>query len=80
MKVLDRAILDVYSTFPLPPDQIVCAPAASERFASLVNPRLPYGQQVTVEIVSKRLLNLRRKGQDKGGLPRRWRSYYGRDN
>jgi hypothetical protein len=56
----------VYSTFPLPPDQIVCTPAASEQFASLVNERLPQGQQLDVETISKRLLNLRRKGQEKG--------------
>ena len=80
MKILDQAIFDVYLTFPLPPDKIVCTPSASERFATLVNDRLPHGQRVDVETVSKRLLNLRRKGQEKGGLPRHWHSCHGRDN
>jgi hypothetical protein len=80
MKGIDQIIVEVYSSFPLPPDQIVCTPDASTRFASLVNARRPENQRLDVERINKRLLNLRRKGQDKGGLPRRWRDFYGRDN
>lgn len=77
---IDQTIVEVYSSFPLPPDQIVCQPDVAEQFASLVNSRLPKDKRVDVGTISKRLLSLRKRGQDKGGLPRRWRGYYGRDN
>ena len=77
---IDQAIVEVYASFPLPPDQIVCQPGASADFTNLVNARLPEGEQTDVATVNKRLLNLRRRGQDKGGLPRRWRNFNGRNN
>ena len=77
---IDQVIVEVYTSFPLPPDQIVCKPDAAAQFAGLVNARLPKGQQTDIATINKRLLNLRRRGQDKGGLPRRWRDFYGRDN
>ncbi len=77
---MDQVIVDVYSSFHLPPDQIVCDPQAAEELARRVNALLVPAQEQGVGVISRRLLNLRRRGQDNGGLPRRWRRYDGRNN
>jgi len=78
MEHLDRAIVEAYVGFDRPADQIVTDPQLAAKFSQAVNSQLPRGQQVDQATLNKRLLNLRRRGEDKGGLPRLRRNYYGR--
>lgn len=80
MKRVDQIIVEAYTTYPRPPDQIVSDPEVSADFAARVNSQLSPKECLDVATVNKRLLNLRRRGEDKGGLPRRWRRYNGRNN
>lgn len=70
MVTLDSAIVAEYKSFNVPADQIVADPALAEQFAGIVNRRLPPNQRVDVPTVNKRVLNLRRRGEENGGLPR----------
>jgi hypothetical protein len=80
MAPLDAAILATYRQFNTPADQIVADPAISQDFAVQVNNLLPGGQQATLAEINKRILNLRRRGEEKGGLPRLRRRYNGRND
>lgn len=75
---LDAAIIAEYSRFNTPADQIVSDPALNTRFAEAVNSRLPANCRADRATINKRLLNLRRRGEDNGGLPRLRRGYNGR--
>jgi len=77
---IDQAIVEVYASFPHAADAIVSSPDRSAEFADQVNSRLSEDEQCAVEAINKRLLTLRKRGEDKGGLPRRWRGYNGRIN
>jgi hypothetical protein len=73
MKSIDRVIVEVYATYPHTPDDIVTTPEVAEHFSSEVNSRLPVEERTNTASINKRLLNLRRRGSQNGGLPRRWR-------
>ncbi len=75
---LDSAILQVYGVFNRPADQIVSDPALNEEFCRKVNASLGVKPPVEIAAVNKRLLNLRRRGEENGGLPRQFRGYNGR--
>ncbi len=74
MKIsLEKAIKATYDHWALTADQIVQDPDASLKFTEQVKSRLPQSEAVEIEVldVTKALLNLRRRGEKKGGLPRR---------
>ncbi len=78
MQVLDSAIIAEYVKFDTPADQIVSDPHLSIEFGTAVNSRLPTEERVDQTTLNRRVLNLRRRGEDKGGLPRLRRGYNGR--
>ncbi|ADB15252.1 hypothetical protein Psta_0565 [Pirellula staleyi DSM 6068] len=75
----DRVICDQYAAVPHTADEIVSDPELSEGFLKLVNQHLPPGQQYDAAQLNKRLLNLRRRGEDNGGLIRKQRGFNGRN-
>lgn len=75
---LDSVIVAQYVEFGIPADNIVADPKVSAEFTRKVNSRLPNADQVDSATVNRRLLNLRKRGEDKGGLPRLERRYNGR--
>lgn len=75
---LDRVIVETYGRFDTPADQIVADPHLAAEFGQKVNAQLPGDQQVDQATLNKRILNLRRRGEGKGGLPRLRRDYNGR--
>ena len=78
-RTLDDVICESYVEFKTPVDRIVASPALSKEFASLVNSQFPRGERRDVETINWRLMTLRKRGEDKGGLPRLERAYYGRE-
>jgi hypothetical protein len=78
MESLDAVIVSEYPKFNTPADQIVSDPELSTKFHGVVNRRLPASQRVDLATFNKRILNLRRRGEDNGGLPRLRRDYNGR--
>ena len=79
MNNLDAAIVAVYAEFNVPADQIVLDPALSEQFGKSVNAALPDDQTVTIVQINKRMISLRKRGAENGGLPRIRREYFGRN-
>lgn len=75
---LDSVIITEYPLYGVPADQIVADPVLSAEFQLRVNRQLPPESQVDYATFNKRLLNLRRRGQENGGLPRLERGYSGR--
>lgn len=78
-RTLDEVIRDLYVDFNIPVDRIVASPALSRRFTSFVNRYLPGAQRTKIETVNWRLMTLRKRGEEKGGLPRLERQYFGRE-
>jgi len=78
MNDLDSVIIEQYLRFDTPADAIVADPALASAFAKEVNAASGAEPPSSIASVSKRLLNLRRKGEEKGGLPRLRRRYCGR--
>ena len=60
-------------------DQIICNNKLSALFAEKVVDKLGLHVNVTVDDIRRRILTLRKKGQDKSGLPRLERNYFGRN-
>ena len=78
MSVFNDAILkQMYLEYAVPCDRIVSDPARLARFARDYRDRS--GQDVDLASLGHHLLNLRRIGQAKGGLPRLRRAYNGRN-
>lgn len=75
---LDSAIVAEYSLYGVPADQIVSNPERAIEFRDRVNRSLTPELQVDQATFNKRLLNLRRRGQANGGLPRLERGFNGR--
>jgi hypothetical protein len=69
-RLLDVAIIETYKTLNTSVDQILIDDQKSRRFHEEVSRRLPEGMEVSAISAKKRLVNLRRRGQDRGGLPR----------
>ena len=78
MDQLDSVIVEQYVRFDTPADQIVADPEVSAEFTHKVNSKLPAVQRVDPATINWRLLTLRKRGEDKGGLPRLERRYNGR--
>ncbi len=75
---LDSAIIAEYRLYNVPADQILSDPSLAAEFHTRVNRQLPAETHVDRATFNKRLLNLRRRGQANGGLPRLKRVYNGR--
>jgi hypothetical protein len=73
MPSLDSAIIEEYTKWAIPADRIVADPRVSVEFFDAVNRRLPAEHQVDQPTLNKRILNLRKRGEANGGLPRRLR-------
>jgi hypothetical protein len=69
-RLLDVAIIETYKTLNTSVEQILIDDQKSRRFHEEVSRRLPEGMEVSAISAKKRLVNLRRRGQDRGGLPR----------
>jgi hypothetical protein len=67
---IDELLVNLYPKFGVPADQIVTSPQLANEFVELVNQQLPESARVDVQACNKRLLNLRKRGEAKGGLPR----------
>jgi hypothetical protein len=80
MKNLDSVIVEAYRQFNTPVDQIVADPEIATRFWKAVEQGhggvLPPGGLADW---NRKLMNMRKRGEDKGGLPRIRREYRGRD-
>ena len=77
--ILDDTIRDCYMAFGVAADQIVTDPDVAEQFAGFVNSNLTEGRTAFgVATINRRLLTLRKRGEEKGGLPRLERAYFGR--
>jgi hypothetical protein len=70
MTSLDSSIIEEYANLGIPADRIVADAHLASRFCDAVNGRLPESLQVEPATLNKRLLNLRRRGEANGGLPR----------
>ena len=66
---LDEAIRVIYGEFSGAVDEIVCDPDEAMRFADAVKERVP----AETKVVLRRLMTLRKRGDDKRGLPRKAR-------
>jgi len=74
----DKLLVEMYVRWNVPCDRLVSDPAKLRGFADeYVAAR---GQPVQLSELSHHLLNLRRLGQAKGGLPRLRRRYNGRND
>jgi hypothetical protein len=69
-RLLDVAIIETYKTLNTSVDQILIDDQKGRRFHEEVSRRLPEGMEISATTARKRLVNLRRRGQDRGGLPR----------
>ncbi|MEQ8788690.1 MAG: hypothetical protein RIC55_20435 [Pirellulaceae bacterium] len=76
--ILDEAIISAYRKHAVPADQLVADPELNAAFFHSVVAAFDGGEQVDVATVNRRLLNLRRRGEENGGLPRLQRDYRGR--
>lgn len=75
----DEVVCAEYAAVEETADQIVSDPALAENFCNRVNSQLQKADQFDVASLNKRLLNLRRRGEKKGGLIRKQRNYNGRN-
>lgn len=75
----DQIICREYAKVPDTADEIVSDPALASEFCGKVNTGLPAEWRVDVATCNKRLLNLRRRGEEKGGLIRKHRRFNGRN-
>ncbi len=77
MTTLDIAIREEYQRLAIPADQIVSDPRNADVFCKAVNDHLNEQQQVDQATLNRPLLNLRRRGETNGGLPRLQRNCHG---
>ena len=77
MKFNDRLLKDMYVEYGTPCDRLVSDPLILTRFTEDYIRRS--SQIIGVAELGHHMLNLRRLGEDKGGLPRLFRRYFGRD-
>jgi hypothetical protein len=75
----DAAICRIYAGIDETADQIVSDPDVTESFCNQVNSELRSEERFDIASLNKRLLNLRRRGEEKGGLIRKRRGYNGRN-
>lgn len=78
MALLNDGILkQMYLEYAIPCDRLVSNPSSLQAFTQDYANRT--GQLVEPAVLSHHLLNLRRRGEAKGGLSRLQRSYNGRN-
>lgn len=78
MAIFDDAILrQMYLQYAIPCDRLVSNPSSLQSFTKDYESRT--GQVVEPAVLSHHLLNLRRRGEAKGGLGRLQRAYNGRN-
>lgn len=77
MEILDKVIINAYVSFDTPADRIVADPKLAGEFHAAVSQHLG-DDCIELADLNKKLLNMRRRGEDKGGLPRLRREYRGR--
>ena len=65
-----RAVQETYREYDTPADQLVADHELATRFTEAVNSRLPQNLRMTVTRCNSLTLSLRKKGEDKGGLPK----------
>ncbi len=68
--VVREAVQETYLEYDTPADQIVASHDSATCFADSVNSRLPDNLKMTVTKCNSLTLSLRKKGEDKGGLPK----------
>ena len=78
MKLLDSVIRAEYRRFGTPVDRLVSDPHLAAGFATRVNAKMRADGETDVASINWRLMSLRKRGEDKGGLPRLERAYHGR--
>lgn len=78
-KEQDDAIKRCYDAQKATADEILTEPDLNEWFCAEVNSLLPSGKGFTLIDLNKRLLRLRKIGEEKGGLRRKRRGYRGRN-
>ncbi len=76
MKFNDSVLIRLYVKHDVPCDRLVSNPSTLHRFSAEYSALS--GHIVEVSELSHHLLNLRRKGEKNGGLPRLRRKYNGR--
>lgn len=79
MVALDNVIVDQYRRFNTPADQIVSNPDLAQRFFDAVTEAVEGECEFDLVQLNRRLLSLRKRGEEKGGLPRLRRAYAGRN-
>jgi hypothetical protein len=75
---LDAVIRRKYVEFGVAADSVLSFSEESEKFAKAVNSELPNDAKVDSDAIRWRLITLRKRGEEKGGLPRIERAYNGR--
>ena len=80
MPFIDRneVVKREYVKFDVPADRIPADPEKAAEFLQRVNRELPQDIHFSLPELNTTLINLRRKGEAKGGLPRLRRTYRGR--
>lgn len=74
--ILDEALRDQFLPLDCSVDDLLCHPDEAKRFAENVNREL---EQCFEEVeILRRLIGLRKLGEDRGGLRRTKRKYQGR--
>lgn len=74
-----RVVCEEYAKVEETADVVVSDPDVAQSFCEQVNARLNKDQHFRVAELNKLLLNLRRKGEENGGLIRKRRSFNGRN-
>ena len=74
--LLDQTLRDLFLALDRSVDDLLCHPDEAKQFAELVNRDLE--QPISEDEVLRRLIGLRKLGEDRGGLPRTKRNYRGR--
>lgn len=70
-KQTDAVIREVYVEVDVPADEVARSPEVAERFRLLVNARVPKSEQFsTWQEFADYLVNVRRRGPKRGGLPK----------
>jgi len=73
----DEVIRKMYLEYAIPADRLVSDPDRLVEFTGDYNSRA--GDDKVPKLLAHRILNLRRRGEDKGGLRRLRRRYFGRN-
>lgn len=76
----DDVLRKAYARSTYTVDEIVSDPEILAKFVDEGNKELPKADQLRSKDLCKRLFNLRKRGEDNGGLVRKYRQFNGRSN